>query len=135
MSKTTTLPTDNNPKVPPKPIQANKVQDVNLNIHKKPEAKDAAPQSVDKKNVDDMDGNNTQKVKNQANGNTNSDVISEDQWKAKVGSAKQQWSKLQQDELVDCCGNSDQLSTLIQKRYSVNKADADKQVKEFFSKH
>ncbi|MCR2746730.1 hypothetical protein [Limnobacter parvus] len=132
-------PTDNIPKIPPKPIQANKVQDGDFNVHKKSAAKDAAPQSTDKKNVEDMDSNSAQKVNNGSNGNlngnTNTDVMSQDQWKSKIGSAKQQWSKLEQEELVACCGNSDQLSTLVQKRYSTNKADADKQVKEFFSKH
>lgn len=137
--KNVVTPTDNKRNIPPKPIQANKTQDSNFNVHKKPEAKDAAPQSTDKKNVEDMDSNSAQKVKSgsngNANGNTNTDVMSDDQWKSKIASAKQHWSKLEQEELVACCGNSDQLSTLVQKRYSTNKADADKQVKEFFSKH
>jgi uncharacterized protein YjbJ (UPF0337 family) len=137
--KNVPTPTNNNSNIPPKPIQANKTQDTDFNVQKKPQAKDAAPQSTDKKSLEDMDSNSAQKVKNGSNGNmngnTNTDAMSDDQWKSKIGSAKQQWSKLEQEELVACCGNSDQLSTLIQKRYSTNKADADKQVKEFFNKH
>lgn len=132
---------------PPKPIHANKVQDNTFNVHKKRETKDAAPQSVDKKNVADMDANSTQKVENDVNGNVSEKNLvtqngedsnespSTDQWKTKIGSAKHQWNKLQQEELVASCGNSDQLSSLIQKRYAFDKKEADKQVAEFFSKH
>jgi uncharacterized protein YjbJ (UPF0337 family) len=73
--------------------------------------------------------------KNQSHGNTNTDVSRDDQWKTKVNGAKQQWSKLQQEELLATAGNNDQLSSLVQKRYSMSKADADKQVEAFFSKH
>ena len=106
-----------------------------FNVDKKPEAKNAAPQNIDKKNVDDMDGNSTQKVRSDAGGNSNSASINDEQWKAKIATAKQQWSKLQQEELVGTHGNSEQLSTLVQKRYSMNKSDADKQVREFFKAH
>ena len=141
--------TPNNPKPipqPPQPIQGNKVQDNTFNVHKKPESKDAAPQGIDQRNVDDMDGNSIQKVDNDADGNVGENNLvtkngpasnespSTDQWKTKISSAKHQWNKLQQEELVASCGNSDQLSSLIQKRYAVDKKEADKQVAEFFSK-
>lgn len=107
-------------------------------MHKKPETKDAAPQAVDKKNVDDMDSNNTQKVMNDPNSNSNQNsalqAMTDDEWKIKVGGARHKWNKLQQEELIATCGDSDQLSSLVQKRYSINKIDADKQVSEFLTK-
>lgn len=142
--------TPGNPKPivqPPKPIQGSKVQDNTFNVHKKPESKDAAPQSVDKKNLQDMDDNSSKTVNDDPDGNVGKNNLvtkndpasnespSTDQWKTKISSARHQWNKLQQEELVASCGNSDQLSTLIQKRYSVDKKEADKQVAEFFSKH
>ena len=78
---------------------------------------------------------NQNKNQNQAKGNTNTDIPDGDHWKAKINGAKQQWSKLQQEELVATAGDSDQLSSLVQKRYSMNTADADKQVEAFFNKH
>ena len=62
------------------------------------------------------------------------DLLVNKNLKTKISSAKHQWNKLQQEELVASCGNSDQLSSLIQKRYAVDKKEADKQVAEFFSK-
>lgn len=128
---------------PPKPIQGNKESEKNFNVHKNPDAKNAAPQAIDKKNVEDMDGNSNQKVKNDANGkivakgneSSGSKAMTADQWKTKVSSAKNQWNKLQQEELVATCGDCDEISTLVQKRYSMNKIDADKQVNEFLGKH
>lgn len=133
MEKNTT--TSTKPNIPPKPIQAGSPQEGNFNVQKKSEANHSTSQSAEHNNVDDMDGNNAQKGKNQANSNASNNAISEDQWKTKVSSAKHQWNKLQQEELVATCGNRDQLSGLVQKRYAMNKLDADKQVKEFFSKH
>ena len=136
MDKNTPADTNSNP--PPKPIQADKVKDNNFNVHKKPETKDAAPQAVDKKNVDDMDSNNTQKVMNDPDSNSNQNsalqAMGDDEWKIKVSGARQKWNKLQQEELIATCGDSDQLSSLVQKRYSINKIDADKQVSEFLTK-
>jgi uncharacterized protein YjbJ (UPF0337 family) len=63
------------------------------------------------------------------------EMPSAEQWKVKINSAKHQWNKLLQDELVTTEGRADRISELVQKRYSVNKAEADKQVAEFFSKH
>ena len=67
--KNVPTPTNNNSNIPPKPIQANKTQDTDFNVQKKPQAKDAAPQSTDKKSLEDMDSNSAQKVKNGSNGN------------------------------------------------------------------
>lgn len=107
----------------------------NFNVEKKAEAKNAAPQNIDKQNEDDMDANRAQKVKSNAGKKSGAASMTDEQWKAKIATAKQQWSKLQQEELIGTHGDSEQLSTLVQKRYSMNKSDADKQVKEFFKGH
>lgn len=54
-------------------------------------------------------------------------------WKTKLARAKLHWNKLQQDELVATEGSTELLSGLVQKRYSMNKAQADKQVEEFLA--
>lgn len=64
-----------------------------------------------------------------------SEQPSADQWKVRMTGAKHQWNKLQQGELLATEGRTERISELVQKRYSVSKSEADKQVAEFFSKH
>ena len=47
MDKNTSSNTKTNQ--PPKPIQGNKESEKNFNVHKNPDAKNAAPQAIDKK--------------------------------------------------------------------------------------
>jgi uncharacterized protein YjbJ (UPF0337 family) len=55
-------------------------------------------------------------------------------WKQQVGKAKLMWGKLTEDELLAAEGRQEKLVGLIQERYAITKAEAEKQVKEFFSK-
>lgn len=111
--------TDTNKSISPKPIQAG-AEHAN-----KQDKQASSTNSIDRKNVDGMD----------SDASSNQDSPSADQWKTKVDSACKQWNKLQQSELVETGGDNQRISELVQKRYSLNKMEADKQVKEFFSKH
>ncbi len=55
-------------------------------------------------------------------------------WKQQVGAAKIAWGKLTEDELLQVQGRRDRLAGLVQERYGLARADADRQVKEFFEK-
>jgi uncharacterized protein YjbJ (UPF0337 family) len=55
-------------------------------------------------------------------------------WKQQLGAAKIAWGKLTEDELLQVQGRHDKLAGLVQERYGVARADADRQVKEFFEK-
>ncbi|HXN10468.1 MAG TPA: CsbD family protein [Steroidobacteraceae bacterium] len=55
-------------------------------------------------------------------------------WKQQLGAAKIAWGKLTEDELLQVQGRHDKLAGLVQERYGVARADADRQVKEFFDK-
>lgn len=138
-------PTDDNQKTPPpKPIQGERQQDGDFNIQKKPQAKDTETGSTTEESLRNMDADSAHEIENGSKGNldgnsqsagdSDSDSMSEDQWKAKLANAKQHWTKLEQEELLDTQGDREQLSNLIQKRYSTSKADADRQVQEFLNK-
>jgi uncharacterized protein YjbJ (UPF0337 family) len=55
-------------------------------------------------------------------------------WKQHVGAAKIAWGKLTEDELLKFEGRQDKLAGAIQERYAVTRDEADRQVKDFFSK-
>lgn len=57
------------------------------------------------------------------------------QWKQQVGAAKIAWGKLTEDELLRLEGHQEKLAGLVQERYAVTRAEADKQVKTFFEKN
>jgi uncharacterized protein YjbJ (UPF0337 family) len=55
-------------------------------------------------------------------------------WKQQVGGAKLAWGKLTEDEILKSEGRAEKLAGLVQERYAITRDEADKQVKEFFSK-
>lgn len=55
-------------------------------------------------------------------------------WKQQVGGAKVAWGKLTEDEILKSEGRAEKLAGLVQERYAITRDEADKQVKEFFSK-
>lgn len=56
-------------------------------------------------------------------------------WKQQVGAAKIAWGKLTEDELLELEGHQQKLAGLVQERYAITLDEANKQVKEFFSKN
>ncbi len=56
-------------------------------------------------------------------------------WKQQVGKAKLAWGKLTEDELLAAEGRQEKLAGLVQERYAITREEAEKQVKEFFSKN
>jgi uncharacterized protein YjbJ (UPF0337 family) len=52
-------------------------------------------------------------------------------WKQQVGAAKTVWAKLTEDELLRLEGHRQKLAGLIQERYALGRAEADKQVARF----
>jgi uncharacterized protein YjbJ (UPF0337 family) len=50
------------------------------------------------------------------------------QWKQFASEAKKKWSELTDEELTKVDGDRKTLAGLIQKRYSIAKKDADKQI-------
>ncbi|MFT5781780.1 MAG: hypothetical protein ACI9EB_001150 [Pseudomonas sp.] len=55
-------------------------------------------------------------------------------WKQQVGSAKVTWGKLTEDELLQSEGHAEKLTGLVEERYAISHAEAEKQVKSFFDK-
>lgn len=55
-------------------------------------------------------------------------------WKQQVGGAKLAWGKLTEDEILKSEGRAEKLAGLVQEHYAITRDEADKQVKEFFSK-
>ena len=53
-------------------------------------------------------------------------------WKQQVGAAKLAWGKLTEDELLTLEGQQQKLAGLIQERYALSLAEAQKQVNQFF---
>jgi uncharacterized protein YjbJ (UPF0337 family) len=51
----------------------------------------------------------------------------EGKWKQLKGSARQQWGKLTDDDFQTLTGQKDQLVGIIQERYGIAKAEAEKQ--------
>ena len=52
-------------------------------------------------------------------------------WPTQVKAAKSQWGKLSEAEILKSDGDQQQLSTLVQQRYHIDRHLADKQVKTF----
>ena len=68
-----------------------------------------------------------------------SDLPSDDEikgnWKQQVGAAKIAWGKLTEDELLKTEGQQMRLAGLVQSRYSIQRDEAEKQVKAFLEKN
>ncbi len=56
-------------------------------------------------------------------------------WKQQIGTAKIFWGELTENELLKIEGHQEKLAGLVQQRYAISRDDAEKQVKEFFSKN
>ncbi|HEY5174615.1 MAG TPA: CsbD family protein [Terriglobales bacterium] len=52
----------------------------------------------------------------------------ESKWKQLIGSAKENWSKLTDDDLLQISGKREQLAGKIQETYGVTRREAEKQV-------
>lgn len=55
----------------------------------------------------------------------------EGQWKQSLGSVKERWGKLTDDDLAVMNGKKDQLAGKIQERYGIAKDQAENQIDEF----
>jgi uncharacterized protein YjbJ (UPF0337 family) len=58
----------------------------------------------------------------------------EGQWKTMAGQLKSQWTRLSDEDLKTIAGNRDHLVAKVQKRYRLEKPDADQQVTEWAAK-
>lgn len=56
-------------------------------------------------------------------------------WKELKGVVKEQWGKLTDDDLLEIEGDQDQLIGRVQRRYGIAKDEAEKQVRDFMSRH
>ncbi|MCW5771603.1 MAG: CsbD family protein [Rhodospirillaceae bacterium] len=56
-------------------------------------------------------------------------------WNQAKGKVKEHWGRLTDDELARIAGARDQLVGRIQERYGIAKEEAEKQVKEWESRH
>lgn len=52
----------------------------------------------------------------------------ESKWKQVVGSAKENWSKLTEDDFLQISGDRERLAGKIQQAYGISRREADKQV-------
>jgi uncharacterized protein YjbJ (UPF0337 family) len=64
----------------------------------------------------------------------NKDHIAGD-WHQLKGKVKEKWGKLTDDDLTELDGHAEQLAGKIQQRYGVAREDAERQAKEFRSRH
>jgi uncharacterized protein YjbJ (UPF0337 family) len=55
-------------------------------------------------------------------------------WNDFKSSAKQQWSKLSDDQIAGTMGKREQLSSRVQEAYAVSKEDAERQISDWQSK-
>jgi uncharacterized protein YjbJ (UPF0337 family) len=55
-------------------------------------------------------------------------------WNDFKANAKQQWSKLTDDQLAGTMGKREQLSSRVQEAYSLSKEDAERQISDWQSK-
>lgn len=55
-------------------------------------------------------------------------------WKEHVSAAHGTWAKISEEDLGKTQGNHDTLAALVEKRYSIHRSEADKQVKSFFDR-
>lgn len=58
----------------------------------------------------------------------------ENGWNSYKSNAKQQWSKLSDEQITDTMGKRDALSSRVQEAYSVNKEEAERQISDWQSK-
>ncbi len=56
-------------------------------------------------------------------------------WKQVAGKVKEQWGKLTDDDLAKIAGKREQLEGALQERYGLSKEEADKQLKDFMTRH
>ncbi len=59
----------------------------------------------------------------------------EGKWKQLMGSARETWGKLTDDDLDKIQGKKDQLIGQVQERYGIAKEEAERQVSEWMSRH
>ncbi|MBV8624183.1 MAG: CsbD family protein [Herbaspirillum sp.] len=64
----------------------------------------------------------------------NWDIV-EGNWKQFKGKAKEQWGKLTDDDLDVIAGKRDQLAGRVQEAYGVSKEEAEKQIRDFETRH
>jgi len=64
----------------------------------------------------------------------NSDIL-KGKWKEMKGKVKEQWGKLTDDDLKILEGNSDQLMGTLQRRYGIEKEEAERQIRDFEKKN
>ncbi len=57
------------------------------------------------------------------------------QWKQIKGNIKEQWGKLTDDEITQLEGHRDQLAGKLQERYGLAREEAERQAKEFSTRH
>ncbi len=57
------------------------------------------------------------------------------QWKQLKGNIKEQWGKLTDDEITQLEGHRDQLAGKLQERYGLAREEAERQAKEFSTRH
>jgi uncharacterized protein YjbJ (UPF0337 family) len=56
-------------------------------------------------------------------------------WKQLKGKVKEQWGKLTDDEISQLEGHSEQLAGKLQERYGLAREEAERQAKDFRSRH
>jgi len=56
-------------------------------------------------------------------------------WNQFKGKVKEQWGKLTDDDLARIEGKRDQLLGCVQERYGIEKEEAERQIKQFESRH
>ena len=59
----------------------------------------------------------------------------EGKWKQMIGSARETWGKLTDDDLEKIAGKKDELIGQVQERYGVAKEEAEKQVSAWLKRH
>jgi uncharacterized protein YjbJ (UPF0337 family) len=64
----------------------------------------------------------------------NKDIV-KGKWKEIKGQLKQQWGKLTDDEISQMDGTYEELEGVLQKRYGLEKDEAEKQIKEFLNQN
>ncbi|MDE2052207.1 MAG: CsbD family protein, partial [Gammaproteobacteria bacterium] len=57
------------------------------------------------------------------------------QWKQIKGNIKEQWGKLTDDEISQLEGHREQLAGRLQERYGLAREEAERQAKEFSTRH
>jgi uncharacterized protein YjbJ (UPF0337 family) len=58
----------------------------------------------------------------------------EGKWKQFAGSARQRWGEITDDEYQQVAGKRDQMVGLVQEKYGQTRADAEREVDEWFGK-